>query len=150
DESDFKTYITVDKPVQVPGALLEPNVKYTFTRLGVESGRNLIVRVENADQTKVISSFMAISDERLQPADGTILTFYETEAGYAKPVRSWFYPGRQIGLQFIYPKAKMTEITAHLIGTHPGEVQTAQVQTQSVVTEPEQEQTQAPPENALA
>jgi len=141
DEFNLKTYITVDQPVQIPGATLQPNVKYVFRRLSPDSGLNHVVRVMNADETKVIATFFAISDQRLDPPDQTILTFYETAAGYARPVRSWFYPGRTIGLEFLYPKAKMADINAHLIGTQPAAVQTAAVETQSTVPQSSDENT---------
>src|SRR5262249_27773715 len=104
DESNLKTYITVNQPIQVPGAVLEPNVKYVFRRVG--ETENHVVRVLNEDQTKVISTFLVISANRLEPADDTILTFYETAAGYPKPVKTWFYPGRTIGYEFLYSKAE--------------------------------------------
>ena len=68
DEFNLKTYITVNQPVQVPGAVLQPDVKYVFRRVGAESGTNHLVRVLNADETKVLTTFFAISDQRLEPA----------------------------------------------------------------------------------
>src|SRR5215471_7765864 len=143
DEFNLKTYITVNQPVQVPGATLLPDVKYVFRRLSPDSGLNHVVRVMNADETKVIATFFAISDQRLEPADHTILTFYETAPGYARPIRSWFYPGRTIGLEFLYPKSKMKDIDAHLIGTQRATIQTAAVETQSTLP-------QSSEENAIA
>jgi hypothetical protein len=127
DEWNLKTYITVNQPFQVPGAVLEPNTKYVLRRLDGNAGTNHVVRVMNADETKVLTTFMAISDSRLEPADDTVLTFIETAAGYPKPVKSWFYPGRLDGLEFLYSKKEKAEIAAHAPGAQPA-VQTAELE----------------------
>jgi hypothetical protein len=114
DEFNLKTYITLNQPFQVPGAVLEPNVKYVLRRLGAGPGTNDVVRILNADETQVISTFFGIPDYRQEPTDHTVLTFYETSRGYPKTVQSWFYPGRLIGLEFVYPKEKKAEIMAHV------------------------------------
>ena len=58
-------------------------------------------------------SVIAISDERLEPVDKTTFTFIETEPGYPMPIKEWFYPGRNIGREFIYPKEQALEIARH-------------------------------------
>src|SRR5215467_4015664 len=98
DEFNLKTYLTFSQPVQVPGAVLQPNVKYVLRRVDGTTD-NHVLRVMNAEENKVISTFLAISDERLEPTGHTVITFYETAPGYAKPVREWFYPGRTIGYE---------------------------------------------------
>ena len=148
DEFNLKTYITVSQPVRVPGAILEPDVKYVFRRLGADAGMNNVVRVLNADETKVIATFFAISDQRLEPADHTVLTFYETVAGAPKPIRSWFYPGRTIGFEFLYPKKEMREITAHLKGKEPVEVQSAQYEKETYSPQPTEEAVQPQPQQS--
>src|SRR3954462_12529715 len=75
DEFNLKTYITVNQPFQVPGAVLQPNVRYVLRRLDANAGTNHVVRVLNEDETQVIATFFGISDVRLEPADDTILTF---------------------------------------------------------------------------
>jgi hypothetical protein len=127
DEWNLKTYITVNQPFQVPGAVLEPNTKYVLRRLDGNAGTNHVVRILNADENKVLTTFMAISDYRLEPADDTVLTFIETAAGYPKPVKSWFYPGRLNGLEFLYSKEQKAEIAAHAPGAQPA-IQTAELE----------------------
>jgi hypothetical protein len=46
----------------------------------------------------------------MEPADKTVLTFYEMRGGGPEPIRSWFYPGDTIGQEFAYPKSRATEI----------------------------------------
>src|SRR5262245_16294821 len=142
DEWNLKTYITVNQPFQVPGAVLEPNTKYVLRRLDGNAGTNHVVRVMNADETKVLTTFMAISDSRLEPADKTVLTFIEVAPGYPKPVKSWFYPGRVNGLEFLYSKEQKAEIAAHAPGA--AEVQTARLEETETLTPQEPEATTMP------
>ena len=142
DEFDLKTFLTFSQPVQVPGAVLQPNVKYVLRRVDHGTTDIHVLRVLNAEENKVLSTFFGISDERLEPADHTVITFYETSPGYTKPVHEWFYPGRTIGYELIYPKEKMTEITAHLGGAHAAEVKTAQTETQTVTPQAPAEESQ--------
>lgn len=125
---NLKTYITVDKPVQVPGAVLQPNVKYLFRRIGPQSGFNHTIVVMTADEKHVMATFNAISDQHVNAPGRTVITFYETDPGFAKPIREWIYPDRNTGLQFLYPKQQMAEITAHLMERNSVETQTAEAQ----------------------
>jgi len=127
DDSNLLTYITVSQPVQVPGAVLQANTKYAFRRLDADAGLNHVIRVLNEDQTEVLSTFFAVSDQRLEPTSETVLTFMETAAGYPKPVQSWFYPGRVDGYEFVYSKSEMTEIAAHAPGARRAETQAARM-----------------------
>src|SRR5437867_3761662 len=111
-EWDLMTKFTVNHPFEVPGMTLQPNTRYTMRLLDSPGVRN-VVQVLNADETKLLTQFMAISDERLEPVDKTTFTFIETEPGYAMPIKEWFYPGRNIGREFIYPKEQALEIARH-------------------------------------
>ena len=53
---------------------------------------------------------MAIPNFRLKTTDKTVMTFRERAAGQPEALRAWFYPGRQWGEEFVYPKAKAMEI----------------------------------------
>jgi hypothetical protein len=111
-EWDRMTKFTVNQPFEVPGMTLQPNTRYTMRLNDSPSTRN-VVMVLNGDDTKLLTQFLAISDERLEPVNKTTFTFIETEPGYPKPVKEWFYPGRNIGLEFIYPKEQALEIAQH-------------------------------------
>lgn len=112
DEWNQMTRFTVNHPFEVPGMTLQPNTRYVIRVMGSPSNRN-VVQVLNEDETKMLTMFMAISDERLEPADKTVFTFIETQPGYALPVKEWFYPGRLIGREFVYPKEQALEIARH-------------------------------------
>jgi hypothetical protein len=110
DEWNKKTYITISQSIEVPGAILPPG-RYVFKLLDSQSNRH-IVQVMNERENHVYCTNLAIPKERMEPADKTILTFYEMPGGGPEPVRAWFYPGDLIGQEFVYPKQRMTEIRA--------------------------------------
>jgi len=112
DDWNLKTIFTVSHQFAVPGKVLQPNTKYVMRLLDLGSTRN-VVQIFNEDQSDLITTFMAASDYRLEPADTTVFEFIETDAGYPKPIRSWFYPGRLNGLEFIYPKDQALDIVRH-------------------------------------
>ena len=111
-EWDLMTKFTVNHPFEVPGMTLQPNTRYVIRIYDSPSTRN-VVQLLNNDETKMLTQFMAISDERLEPVGKTTFTFIETEPGYPLPIKEWFYPGRTIGLEFIYPKEQALEIARH-------------------------------------
>ncbi|HKA00441.1 MAG TPA: hypothetical protein VKE70_28210 [Candidatus Solibacter sp.] len=110
DEWNKKTYITIGQSIEVPGAILPPG-RYVFKLLDSQSNRH-IVQVMNDRENHVYCTNLAIPKERMEPADKTILTFYEMPGGGPEPVRAWFYPGDLIGQEFVYPKRRMAEIRA--------------------------------------
>ena len=112
DEWNKKTYITVNRSIEVPGAVLPPG-QYVFKLLDSQSDRH-IVQVMNARENHVYATTFAVPKERMEPAGKTILTFYEVPGNAPEPVRSWFYPGDLIGQEFIYPAQRMSEIRAAL------------------------------------
>jgi hypothetical protein len=112
DEWNLMTRFTVNHPFEIPGMTLQPNTPYVIRLYDSPSTRN-VVQVLNDDETKMLTQFMAVSDERLEPADRTVFTFIETESGYPLPIKEWFYPGRLNGLEFIYPKEQALDIARH-------------------------------------
>ena len=112
DEWNLMTRFTVNHPFEVPGMTLQPNTRYVIRLFDSPSTRN-VVQVLNDDETKLLTMFMAVSDQRLEPFDKTVFTFIETQPGYPLPVKEWFYPGRLSGLEFIYPRDQALEIARH-------------------------------------
>ena len=114
DQWNKKTYLTISQPIEVPGAILPPG-KYVFKLLDSQSDRH-IVQILNDRENHVYSTNLAVPKERMEPAGKTIITFYEVPGGGPEPVRAWFYPGDQIGQEFVYPAKRMAEIRAALRG----------------------------------
>jgi hypothetical protein len=140
DAWNKKTYVTISQSIEVPGAVLPPG-KYVFKLLDSASNRH-IVQILNADENHVYTTNLAIAKERMQPADKTVLTFYEMPGGGPEPVRSWFYPGDTIGQEFAYPGRRATEISqavgqrVPVLTASAANEPTAAVETPAVETQP--------------
>jgi hypothetical protein len=111
-ETDRLTHFMVNQNFEVPGKVLQANTRYVIKLHDLYQNRN-VVQVYTDDQKQMLTQFLAINDERMEPVDNTTFTFIETQPGYPKPIRSWFYPGRNIGLEFVYPKEQALEIAKH-------------------------------------
>jgi len=109
DESDQTTTITFSEPIQIPGQVL-PAGSYLFKLANSDSAQN-IVQVFNADRTVLYASLQTIAAERQETTDHTAVTLAEPESGGPKVLVKWFYPGREIGNEFLYPGQKEKELT---------------------------------------
>lgn len=114
DEWNRKTVITFSQPVETPGvhikgrAVLPPGT-YVFKVLDSQSDRH-IVQIFNQDETMIYATILAIPNYRLRATSKTVLTFRETPPGQPNVLRAWFYPGKNFGDEFVYPKAKALEL----------------------------------------
>jgi hypothetical protein len=100
--------------VEIPGVHLKgwailPAGTYVFKILNSQSDRH-IVQIFSADETQCYATILAIPNYRLKATDKTVVTFRERPAGQPEALRAWFYPGRNWGDEFVYPKAMAIEI----------------------------------------
>jgi len=114
DDWNRKTKITFSAPVEIPGVHLKgwgvlPAGTYVFKILDSLSDRH-IVQIFNADETTLYATILAIPNYRLKATDKTVVTFRERAAGEPEALRAWFYPGRNWGEEFVYPKEKAVVI----------------------------------------
>jgi hypothetical protein len=86
-----------------------PAGTYVFKILDSLSDRH-IVQIFNQDETTIYATILAIPNYRLKATDKTVITFRERAAGEPEALRAWFYPGRNWGEEFVYPKAKAMEL----------------------------------------
>jgi hypothetical protein len=110
DDWNRKTVITFSAPVEIPGVHLTgwgvlPAGTYVFKIFDSQSDRH-IVQIFSQDETKVYATILAIPNYRLKATDKTVMTFRERPAGQPEALRAWFYPGRNWGEEFVYPKDK--------------------------------------------
>ena len=112
DESDTATSFTIDRPFEVPGMVLQPNTPYVIALIDSPGARN-IVQIYNEDQSKMLTTFLAISSDRPEPADRPVFTFIKTEPEFPLPIKEWFYPGYQHSLQFVYPRQQAMKIAGY-------------------------------------
>jgi hypothetical protein len=100
--------------VEIPGVHLAgwgvlPAGTYVFKILDSQSDRH-IVQIFDKDETTVYATILAIPNYRLRATSKTVITFRERAAGQPEALRAWFYPGKNWGEEFVYPKAKAIEL----------------------------------------
>jgi hypothetical protein len=101
------TILSFSEPVQLPGKTL-PAGKYRFEMADVNSAAHT-VRVLSEDGKTVIGTFHTIPSTQpqrdLRDQDSLVM-FSERPAGQPQAAREWYYPGRSIGEEFVYPRAQ--------------------------------------------
>ena len=109
DENDRLTYLTFSGPVQLPGVTLAAGT-YTFKLADLSGSRHVVHVMTKEESPKLITTLMTIPNQRLEPVKDTYIMFQERPAGMPQAMQAWFYPGRSIGEEFIYPKQQAVEI----------------------------------------
>lgn len=113
DTFNRTTKITFSAPVELPTMTL-PAGTYTFRLTDSTSDRH-VVQVLDADASKVITVVRAMPARRAELTDEQVVTFRETAAGTAAPLRFWYYTSDYMGQEFAWPKERALEI-ARLTG----------------------------------
>ena len=111
DEFNRKTTVNFSAPVEVPGvgAQILPAGTYIFKIVDSTQGRH-IVQIFSKDEKHVFTTILAIPNYRLKATGKTVMTFKERAEGQPEAIRAWFYPGRQWGEEFVYPKFRAAEL----------------------------------------
>jgi len=111
DEWNRKTIVTFSGPVEVPGvgAQTLPAGTYVFKIVDVQGDRH-VVQIFNEAMDHVYTTILAIPNYRVKSTNKTVMTFGERAAGQPQAIRAWFYPGRQWGDEFVYPKYRAVEL----------------------------------------
>jgi hypothetical protein len=125
DEWNKRTEIQFSGPVQIPGKVLAAG-KYVFQLTDSESDRN-VVQVFSEDSNgneSLVATLLAIRDYMAQTPDKPIVNFDERPSGTPEAIHSWFYPGDNIGWEFVYPKGETRETGANTMPA-PAAVTTA-------------------------
>jgi hypothetical protein len=156
DDYNRKTVITFSGPVEIPGVHLKgwgvlPAGTYVFKIVDSQSDRH-IVQIFSADEKTVYATILAIPNYRLKVTDKTVMTFRERPAGEPEALRAWFYPGRNWGEEFVYPKSVAIEIaksTNTTVLSTPAEIQLEVTEPIKTVDEPIVAQLRAVPVEAI-
>ena len=111
DEWNRKTIVNFSAPVEVPGvgAQTLPAGTYVFKIFDSMSDRH-IVQIFSQDEKHVFTTILAIPNYRLKATGKTVMTFKERAAGQPEAIRAWFYPGRQWGEEFVYPRFRAVQL----------------------------------------
>jgi hypothetical protein len=102
DESDQATKVTFNQSVQIPGRVL-PAGTYWFTSPQDVHG-HYEVRIFNSDRTMIYATLLTVDAGRLQSTGNKNFTFAGRGSANPQAIVTWFYPGRTIGHEFLYPK----------------------------------------------
>jgi hypothetical protein len=97
-----RTYFTFSAPVELPGKTL-PAGTYLFRLVDSPSNRH-VVQVFDKDEKNILATVLAIPAQRMEPSDDPEVRFMEVAASQPAAIRTWWFPGRTIGHEFIYPK----------------------------------------------
>jgi hypothetical protein len=108
DESDQATTLTFSQSVQIPGRVL-PAGTYLF-ELADHGAELNVVQIFNSDHSVLYGTYPTIATERQGATDHTSVTLAEPEAGGTPVLVKWFYPGRDIGNEFVYSKETEKEL----------------------------------------
>jgi len=110
-----RTVLTFSQPIEVPGKVL-PAGTYTFELHESQMNRH-IVQVYDADGKKLITTFLAIPNRRLETTTDTVVRFAEVAPGQPQAMRAWFYPGQTVGQEMVYGKRRAQELatTANVV-----------------------------------
>jgi hypothetical protein len=105
-----KTTVTITRPMEVPGKVLEPGT-YVFKVMDIVGTRN-IMQITSKDENKVYATIIAVPDYRVQQGEKSVVQYKEAPAGQPNALRAWFYAGEKAGLEFVYPKKRAVELAA--------------------------------------
>jgi hypothetical protein len=108
---DQRTYFTFSAPIELPGGKTLPAGKYTFRVMDSPSNRH-VVQVMSQDGRQMHATLLAIPAQRQDPPSDPEIRFMEAAANTPPAIRTWWYPGRTIGHEFIYPKDQARRLAA--------------------------------------
>jgi LPXTG-motif cell wall-anchored protein len=105
---DQRTYFTFSAPVQLPGVTL-PAGKYLFRLADPTTGRK-VISVLSADGRKALAMLHTIPNRMAEAPRDAEIRFMETPANMAPAVKTYWYPGKSIGYEFIYPRQQALQL----------------------------------------
>jgi hypothetical protein len=101
DEWNKKTVVNISGPIEIPGRVL-PAGTYVFKLLDSQSDRD-ILEIYDKNEQHLVTTVMAVPDYRMRTPGHPILKFEERASNAPEALKSFFYPGDNFGLQFVYP-----------------------------------------------
>jgi len=126
--SDYRTYFTFSTPVTLPGVTL-PAGRYLF-RLADPNSSRKVINVLSADGKTSLAMLHTIPNQLMKAPNDPEIRFMETSGNMPPPIKTWWYPGKAIGYEFIYPRAQALQLAK--VTKEP--VLTTREETKDVVT----------------
>jgi len=106
--ADYRTYFTFSAPVTLPGITL-PAGKYIFRLADPDSSRK-VINVLSGDGKQSLAMLHTIPNQAMTPPKDAEIRFMETSAQVPPPIKSWWYAGKAIGYEFIYPREQALKL----------------------------------------
>jgi hypothetical protein len=106
--ADYRTYFTFSAPVTLPGMTL-PAGKYIFRLADPDSSRK-VINVLSGDGKRSLATLHTIPNQATRAPKDAEIRFMETSAQVAPPIKTWWYAGKAIGYEFIYPRQQALQL----------------------------------------
>ena len=106
--ANYRTHFTFSAPVTLPGQTL-PAGKYIF-RLADPDGSRKVINVLSGDGRRSMGMLHSIPNQATKPPQDAEIRFMETDAQVPPPVKTWWYAGKAIGYEFIYPREQAVQL----------------------------------------
>ena len=106
--ADYRTYFTFSAPVTLPGMTL-PAGKYIFRLADPDSSRK-VINVLSEDGKRSLAMLHTIPNQTMKTPKDAEVRFMETSAKVPPPIKTWWYAGKAIGYEFIYPRKQALEL----------------------------------------
>jgi hypothetical protein len=115
DDFNDRTIVKFSNAVRVPGTVL-PAGTYVFKVLETSADR-IVVQISNEAESHTFATLIAVPDVYMTPQarrfdplapsyDETHMTFYESAPGQPEALKTWYYPGANMGREFVYSKSE--------------------------------------------
>ena len=114
-QRDQATQLTFSQDIQIPGNTVLPAGTYWFALMDTAANRN-VVQVFDVNW-QPITTVMANSTEMSQPSDNTLLTFAQRSSNQPLLLLKWYYPGNNIGHEFVYSGAEGRALAEQTVNT---------------------------------
>lgn len=99
DDTSQATTITFNQPIQIPEQVL-PAGTYLFKLLNTDDLN--IVQIFNSDSSHLYAILETLPAVSRGPVDDTTVTLVEQGTGKPDVLLKWFYPGEDMGHEFLY------------------------------------------------
>jgi hypothetical protein len=106
--ADYRTYFAFGGPVTLPGVTL-PAGTYLF-RLADPNGSRKVISVLSADGRTSLALLHTIPSQLPQAPQDAEIRFMETPSNLPPAIKTWWYPGKSIGYEFIYPRPQALQL----------------------------------------
>ena len=120
--SDYRTYFTFSTPVTLPGVTL-PAGRYLFRLADPDSSRK-VISVLSEDGKTAMATLHTIPNQLAKAPTDPEVRFLETAGDTPPPIKGWWYPGKSIGYEFIYPREqalRLAKVTSEPVLTTSAE-----------------------------